>query len=159
MSKKHMDPLRKHLIDLLRGGQAYETFEGVVRGFAKRDQFIVPEGAEHSAWQIIDHMCRALDDIIEFSTNEDGSYKEKDWPDEYWSRNPKGNWSASIKAYQSSLSRMEKLVKDTQCDLFAEFPWGDGQTLLREILLAADHQAYHIGQLVELQRMIRAQSG
>ncbi len=157
MSKKdNMDGLRKHLIELLGGGQAYDTFEDVVKSFEASERFMVPEGAEHSAWQIIDHMCRALDDILEFSMNEDGSYKEKNWPDEYWSKKAVGNWDETVNAYLASRLRMEKLVKDAKRDLFAVFPWGEGQTLLREALLAADHQAYHVGELVELQRWLNA---
>jgi len=151
-----MDNLRKHLLDLLRGGQAYDTFEEVVTGFAKSDHDRIPSGAEHSAWQIVDHMVRALDDIIEFSENEKGTYKEKNWPEDYWSKDARGDWDRSVKDYLASRARLEKLVTNQKRDLFAEFSWGDGHTLMREILLAADHQAYHIGELVELQRWLKA---
>lgn len=148
--------LRQHLIDLLRGGQAYEKFEDVAAEFSAKERGRIPNGAEHSAWQIVDHMIRALDDIVEFSDNAKGRYREKDWPADYWAKERLGDWDASIKTYQKSRRKMEALIKDEKRNLFAAFPWGNGQTLLREALLAADHQAYHTGELVELKRWLAA---
>ena len=148
--------LRDHLIALLDGGQAYESFEEVVKEFSKSERGVIPAGAEHSAWQIVDHLVRALEDILEFSDNASGKYKEKNWPADYWSKKALGDWAKTVKDYKAARSAMKKLVRDRKRDLFQPFPWGEGQTLLREALLAADHQAYHIGQLVELKRWIDA---
>jgi hypothetical protein len=148
--------LRKHLVDLLRGGQAYDAFEDVIAEFTKKDRHRLPDGAQHSAWQIVDHMVRALDDIVEYSDNENGEYEEKHWPDDYWAAVPSRDWKGSIKAYQESRKKLEALVMDPDRDLYQPFPWAKDHTLLREILVAADHQAHHIGQLVELERWLRA---
>jgi hypothetical protein len=148
--------LRAHLVALLNGGQAYETFEDAIKEFKPEDRGVIPAGAEHSAWQIVDHMVRALVDIIEFSENESGEYKERDWPADYWADEPLGDWAATIKEFHAARTRMEKLISDPKNDLHRVFPWGDGQTLLREAMLAADHHGYHIGQLVELKRWLDA---
>jgi hypothetical protein len=148
--------LRDHLIALLRGGQAFETLDEAVKEFSKDERAIIPPGAVHSAWQILEHMRLALEDIVEFSDNQTGDYKEKSWPDDYWPERPLGDWAQTVKGIKSELARMEKLVKDSKRDLYEKFPWGEGQTLLREAMLAAEHQAYHIGELVELKRWLIA---
>ena len=148
--------LRKHLIELLRGGSAYDKFDDIVRAFSAQERGIIPKGAEHSAWLILDHLVRAFEDINDFSDNADGSYKEKNWPKDYWAKKPLVDWSKSIKDYKRELKRMETMVKDPKRDLYEPFPWGSGQTLLREALLAADHQSHHLGQLIELKRWIDA---
>lgn len=153
------DQLRQHLAAAIRGGQAYDTFEGIVSEFKPGEYGIVPPGAERSAWQVLEHMRIALRDILDFSRNEDGSYKELDWPGEYWpdSAEPEpGGWERTIAAYHADLREFMVLVMDEKRDLFEPFVWGDGQTLLREALLVADHAAYHLGQLVELHRWIAA---
>ena len=146
--------LRRHLVELLQGGTAFDTFEDVVGSFSESDRFSVPKGAEYSAWQIVEHLRIALRDILEFTDNEDGSYKEMNWPDDYWPKEASGDWDATVAAYLADRKHMESLVKDTSKDLFRAFPWGSGQTLLREVMLAASHEAYHVGQLVELQRWL-----
>jgi len=150
---KHDAALRTHLIALLDGGQAYETMATILKSIPHKDHHRIPKGAEHSAWQILDHMVFTLNDIIEFSDNADGKYREKSWPDDYWSKG-KGDWDKSLRAYRRARKRLEALVLDSKRDLFKPFPWGDGQTLLREALLAADHQSYHLGELVQLQRWL-----
>jgi len=148
--------LREHLVAQLRGGQAYDTFDDIVGEFPPDLRGAVPDKAEHSAWQILEHMRLSLRDILEFSKNEDGSYAEKNWPDDYWPKDPNPpdstSWPHSVKAYQQDLEEMQELVQAG--DLFAKFPWGQGQTLLRETMLAADHAAYHLGQLVILRRLV-----
>src|SRR5205823_1898808 len=100
-----------------------------------------------------EHMERALRDIVEFSRNEDGAYVERAWPEEYWPAQPEpgpGEWERSVSSYLRTRAEMEMLISDEKHDLFAPFPWAEKQTLLREALLAADHAAHHLGQLVEL---------
>ena len=154
-----MDALRQHVVALLKGGQAYGTFDEIVADFAVEELGLVPKGAERSPWQIVDHMRTALRDILDFSQNETGTYVERKWTDEYWPDRPTpepGAWEQTIAAYLEDVAELEGLIGDPNRDLFAVFPWGDGQSLLREALLAADHAAYHLGQLVELRRWIDA---
>ena len=146
--------LREHLVAQLRGGQAFDTFGAIVGEFSGADRFVVPVGAERSAWQIVDHLLFALRDILDFSTN--AAYVEPKWPDAYWSDSPEGDWDGTLAAYQKALTEMESLVMDPERDLFQTFSWGTGQTLLREAMLAADHASHHLGQLVELRRWISA---
>lgn len=151
-----MDTVRQHLVALLEGGQAYDTFDSITSGFKPSDRGRIPSGAEHSAWQILEHMRLALRDILDFTQNENGDYAEKAWPEGYWPGAASGDWNETIKAYRADLMEMKSLVKDRKRDLFAPFPWGDGQTLFREAALAADHAAYHLGQLVGLQRWLKS---
>jgi hypothetical protein len=148
------DDLRKHLLAALKGGQAFDKFEEVVKGFAPQDRGRIPSGAERSPWQIVEHMRLSIIDLVEFSDNEDGSYKEKDWPDGYWPKEALGDWDETIKGVLQARAQMEKLVKEG--DLYKPFPWGDGQTILREAILAVSHEAYHVGELVEVQRWLAA---
>jgi hypothetical protein len=152
-----MDPLRTHLLSLLKGGQAFDTFEDLTAEFKVDERGVMPEGAEHSAWQILEHMRITQRDILDFSQNEDGKYEEKAWPKEYWppSLLPSAEaWDESVRVYQSDREELERLVRDERIDLFKPFPWDQEKTLLREILLAADHAAYHLGELVQLKRWL-----
>ncbi len=147
-------PLREHLVKLLRGGQAYDTFEEIASEWTPELRTRIPNGVEHSAWQILEHMRICLRDILDFSQNEEETYVERKWPDEYWPSTPgpadSNGWDQTVRAYLADREEMDALVRDPNRDLFSPFPWGDGQTLLREALLAADHASYHLGQLVTL---------
>ena len=155
-----LQSLRDHVVSLLRGGQAYEPFDAIVGEFTGADRGRVPAGAEHSAWQVLEHLRIAQRDILDFSQNEEGRYQELKWPDDYWPTNPEPptaeSWEQSVRAFLEDRGALEALAREEQRDLFRPFPWGSGQTLLREILLAADHQAYHLGQLVLLRRLLDA---
>jgi len=152
--------LREHIARLLRGGQAYDTFEAIVGDFPADRRGHVPNGVEHSAWQIVEHMRIAQRDILDFIRNDDGSYREMKWPEEYWPAaamppDP-GAWDGSVAAYLTDRGTMEALALDEKTDLFTPFPWGDGQTVLREALLTAEHAAYHLGQIVILRELLGA---
>jgi len=152
-----MDALRQHLLDLLKGGRAYDTFDDIVAEFTPEERGMIPPGAERSAWQILEHMRISLVDILEFIENEDGSYVERVYPDEYWNESPLPKpeaWDETIRGYLEGRKKLEEFIKEEKRDLFAPFPWGDGETLLREILLAIEHEAHHLGQLVELKRWV-----
>lgn len=153
----NLQSLREHVAAVLRGGQAYDTFEAIIADFPPDQRGVVPAGAEHSAWQILEHMRIAQHDILDFIRNEDGSYKELRWPDEYWpsSASPPevAAWTRSVEAYLVDRHAIQALVLDEKSDLFAVFTWGSGQTLLREALLSAEHAAYHLGQIVILTRL------
>lgn len=157
------DPLRAHLLELLRAGHAHLSFDDAVRDLPADLRGKAPRGSPYTAWQLVEHLRLAQDDILRFSRNTDGSYEELEWPDDYWpkAKAPRDDaeWEASLAAFRADRKAMEALVADPAQDLFAPFPWGDGQTLLREAMLVADHTAYHLGQLVLLRRLIGAWRG
>lgn len=148
--------LRKHLSELLDGAQAHATFDNVVADFPAAQRGQIPEGLPHSAWMLLEHMRIAQHDILDFSRNP--KYKELKWPDAYWPKNPAppsaSAWDESIQSFHDDLNAMKALVNDPKTDLFARIPWGDGQTILREALLAADHNSHHLGQLVDVRRVL-----
>ena len=152
------DALRQHLLDLLRGRNAHADFDTSVTDFPSRLRGLKPPGAPHTAWQLLEHMRIAQWDILEFSRS--GKHKSPKWPEGYWpdSDAPPNSalWDASVAAFRRDLAEMERLVKDPSKDLFAPIPHGQGQTLLREALLAADHNSYHVGQLILLRRLLGA---
>jgi hypothetical protein len=156
------DPLRAHVLELLRGGQAHATFEDAVAGLPAGQRGAIPPGVPHSPWQLVEHIRITQDDILQFSTNVEGQYASPEWPAGYW---PKGAspasakaWGASLEAIAADRAAIERLVADPANDLLAPFPWGDGQTLLREALLVADHTSYHVGQLILVRRTLGAWS-
>jgi hypothetical protein len=148
--------LRKQLLALLKGGQAHATFDDAVKDFPEKLRGTVPSDLPYSAWQLLEHLRITQRDILDFSENEDGKYKELKWPEEYWpkSAEPPSEkaWTESIAHVRKDLTAFEALVKEG--DLVASFPWGDGQNLLREALLLADHTAYHLGELIVLRRLL-----
>ena len=148
--------LREQLVALLDWKDAHATFDRSVEEVPLEDRGKVPEGATHSLWQIVEHLRLAQKDILDFCVNP--AYEEPDWPDDYWPLNPvppsDEAWDAAILGYREDRVRMMELAKDTSLDLFSRIPHGAGQTYLREILLVADHNAYHIGQIVLLRRLL-----
>jgi len=152
--------LRDHLVKLLQGSDAHASFGKAVEDFPAELRGKTPKGAEHSAFQLLEHLRIAQQDILDFSTNP--NYKEKEWPKDYWPANaeppdPKA-WDRSIYAYCEDLKAMCALIEEEGTDLYAKIPHGNGQTILREALLVADHNAYHVGQLVLLRRLLGAWS-
>jgi hypothetical protein len=149
------DSLRDHLSRLLDWGNAHIKFEDAVKDFPPELRGKRPAGAPHSAWELLEHLRLALWDIYEFSV--DASHVSPAFPDGYWPATPEPPsetaWDESVAAYREILRKFAALVSDESVDLFAKIPHGDGQTVLREALLAADHNAYHLGQLVMVRRM------
>jgi hypothetical protein len=156
----HDDLLREQLVSQLRSGHAHATFDRVVEGFPLEKSGIRPPGMAHSGWELLEHMRIAQNDILRFSSSAD--YEAPKWPEGYWpsSQAPADTqeWSNSIRSFRQDLDAFEKLLKDPHRDLYRPFPWGDGQTLLREALLIADHNAYHLGQLLLVRRALGAWS-
>jgi len=150
--------LRQHVLKLLTGGHAHATFEDAVKGLPPKLRGAKPENFPHTAWMILEHLRTAQWDILEFSRN--GKHQSPKWPEGYWPKTeaPPGAeaWSRSVAEFEADLKAMEDLVKDPKTDLFAKIPWGDGQTILREALLLADHNAYHIAQVVDVRRLLGA---
>ena len=150
--------LRQHLTELLEGGHAHATLEDAIADFPETERGRKPANLPHSAWMLLEHMRIAQWDILEFSRNP--RHASPEFPDGYW---PKGAappdaaaWDRSIAAFKADLQAMEDLVADPQTDLFTPIPHGEGQTILREALLVADHNAYHLGQLVIVRRLLGA---
>jgi len=161
MSNEESGSLRKHVDNLLRMKGAHIAFDGALKDFPKAMRGAKPAGAPHSAWELLEHIRLAQEDILDFSRNPE--YRAKTFPDDYWPATPAPPsdeaWDHSVQQFQNDLKQMQALVADTGNDLFAKFPHGKGQTLLREALLVADHTAYHLGQLVFLRKMLEATSG
>jgi len=161
MAKTEDRQLREQLVKFLRGGEAHAEFKTVLDDFPVKARGVVPRGAEHSAWQELEHMRIALHDLLDFSTNP--NYVAMKWPDDYWPKEaaPVNDdaWDASVRAVKKDVADFEKLVGDPESNLYASFPWGDGQTLLREVLIAGQHTSYHLGQIVLLRRILGTWKG
>ncbi len=157
-AQDHDTALRQHLLELLHGGHAHADFETAVRGLSPALRGKRPKGAEHSPWEILEHLRIAQSDILEFSR--DPSYQSPDWPSGYWPKTavpPDAKaWDKSVRAFRRDLKAMCDLVSNPSTDLYARIPHGSGQTILREALLTADHNAYHLGQLVLVRRLLGA---
>ncbi len=151
-------PVRDHVVKLLAGGQAHATFEAAIKGLPAALRGKRPKGAEHSPWEILEHMRIAQRDILEFSR--DPKYVAPKWPDDYWpkSKTPPNDkaWAKSVRAFHADLEAMRELVAAESTDLYAPIQHGDGQTILREALLISDHNAYHLGELVLVRRLLGA---
>jgi hypothetical protein len=152
------DLLREQLAHLLEWKEAHAGFDKAVDGMPYELQGTLPPGFAHSAWQQLEHLRLAQEDILDFSVN--ANYAHKNWPDDYWPKQPAppdaGAWERSVAAYRKDRAAMQQLARDAQIDLFAKIPHGDGQTYIREILLVADHAAYHVGQLVQIRKALGA---
>jgi DinB superfamily len=150
--------LRRHLIALLNGKQAHLSYDDVVRGWPLELRGVRPEGAAHSSWEVLEHLRICQRDILDFSRDPD--YESPEWPAGYWppvAEPPDEDaWDRSVEAFRSDLAQMKALVEDQQQDLFQPFDWGDGQTLLREAMLVADHNSYHLGELMALKKRLIA---
>ena len=154
--RSHDRELRRQMLDLLSGGGAHARFEEVVSGIPSTLRGTKPAGFLHSAWMLLEHMRITQWDILQFSRNP--KHVSPDWPAGHWpqSEAPRSGaaWNKSVQQFRRDLRAMQELVESSKTDLFARIPWGDGQTILREALLMADHNAYHLGQLVDLRRML-----
>jgi hypothetical protein len=151
------DPaLREQLIELLASGHAHATFDQAVRGFPVERAGVRPNGSPHSAWELLEHMRIAQNDILRFSQSAD--YVSPAWPEGYWPAHhgparPE-DWEESVRTFRDDRAAFEALLHDPNRGLSERFPWGDGQTLLREVLVLADHNAYHLGQLVLVRKLL-----
>ncbi len=150
--------LRKHVTDLLISEGAHADFEAAVKDLPANLRGERPKGGEHSPWELLEHLRLAQADILDFSVNP--KYKPLEWPKDYWPETPAppsaAAWNNSVKGFRSDLKKICELVADESNDLFQKIPHGDGQTLLREALLVADHNAYHVGQLVLVRKLLGA---
>ena len=148
--------LREHLANLLSGRGAHVDWKASFAGIPPKIRGIRPGGMPHSLWELLEHMRIAQWDILEFSR--DPKHVSPDWPEGYWPKNPEPPnakaWDKTVKLFTRDLAAMQKLVASPKTDLFARIPHGTGQTILREALLVADHNAYHLGALALLKRIL-----
>ena len=150
--------LREHLLYLLKGGGAHLNFNKAIADLPAELRGAKPPGVPHTPWRLLEHMRIAQWDILEFTRNP--RHVSPPWPEGYW---PAGDgppddvaWDRSVAAFRADLRAMQDLVADPATDLFTPLPHGEGQTALREALLVADHNAYHLGQLVVVRRLLGA---
>jgi uncharacterized damage-inducible protein DinB len=150
--------LREHLVNLLQGGNAHVNFASAVADLPVELRGAKPADVPHSPWRLIEHLRIAQWDILEFSRNP--RHVSPKFPDGYWpaadAPPDAAAWDRTVAAFQADLQAMCDLVSDPATELFAKIPHGDGQTILREALLVADHNAYHLGQLVVVLRALGA---
>jgi hypothetical protein len=148
--------LREHIVDLLKGGNAHVSFMDAAENFPATKRGMFAKGLTHTGWQLLEHMRIAQWDILEFSRN--AKHVSPEFPEGYWPKAPgpehEGDWDKSVRTFRRDLQEMIRLVANPNTDLYAKLPHGQGQTVLREALLLADHNAYHLGQLVDLRRAL-----
>jgi hypothetical protein len=148
--------LRKHIVNLLASGGAHADWKAAFSGIPAKLRGVRPEGMPYSAWELLEHMRIAQWDILEFSR--DPKHVSPDWPAGCWPGTPgppsAKAWEKSLTLFAKDLAAMKKLVASPKTDLFAQIPHGTGQTILREALLVADHNAYHLGQVILLRRIL-----
>jgi len=148
--------LRDHLAKLLAWEDAHVDFEGATEGIAPDHRGAAPAGIPFSPWQLLEHLRITQHDILDFCRNP--QYRERAWPKEYWPESaspPSASaWDESVAQYRRDREDLKRLAADRSVDLFGVIPRGNGQTYLREILLVADHNAYHVGQLILVRRAL-----
>ena len=150
--------LREQLVYLLKGGGAHVHFTDALDDFPPGKYGTFANALPHTGWQLLEHARIAQRDILEFSRNP--KHVSPDFPGGYWPKTPmppnEQAWHDSVAAFEKDLTEMVRLVQNPRTDLFARIPHGDGQTILREALVLADHNSYHLGQLVDLRRALGA---
>lgn len=150
------DALREQLRSLLAWEAAHATFDAAVAKLPAGQRGVRPEGLPYSPWELLEHMRLAQRDLLDFCR--DADYEEHTWPDDYWPDDPAPPsaeaWTRSVAAFRADREELQTLAADRDVDLLAEIPHGDGQTYLRELLLAADHAAYHVGELIVVRRLL-----
>jgi hypothetical protein len=150
--------LREHLLKLLTAEQAHVNFDSAIKNLPVELRGTRPKGADHSPWELLEHLRIAQWDILDFSCNP--NYKALEWPAGYWPATAappdEKAWNKSVRAFRRDLKAFCALISDPATDVYARIPHGDGQTILREAMLIADHNAYHVGQLVLVKKMLTA---
>jgi uncharacterized damage-inducible protein DinB len=148
--------LREHVVKLLRGGQAYRTREEILEGITLEEAGQKAGNLPYTLWQLLEHLRIAQSDILEFSR--DPGHQSPEWPEGYWPQatapTNQAAFEESLRAIKADFEAMVQLVQDLGQDLFKPFAHGSGQTLLREAMLVAEHNAYHLGQIVLVRRLL-----
>jgi len=152
------NPLITQLLALLNDGQAHVSFEAAIADFPAEDRGKVPANLPYSAWQILEHLRIAQKDILDFCAPPTGGYQHMQWPEAYWPKTAEPptphSWDQTIVAIRADQAKFEALLTKPNADLYKPFLWGTGQNLLREALLIADHNAYHLGELIVIRRLL-----
>jgi uncharacterized damage-inducible protein DinB len=152
------EAIRQQVGRLLAWEDAHVGFDTVVDGIPAALRGRKPDGLPYTPWQLLEHLRRTQRDILEFCRNSD--YKELDWPADYWPTESEpptpGAWDESVTQFRQDRTALQQLAVDPDIDLTATIPHGSGQTYLRELLLVADHSAYHIGELLVVRRLLGA---
>lgn len=161
MAKQDHDSLLvAQLSKSIEGREAHLTFESVLSDFPPALRGVRPEGGPHSAWELLEHMRIAQHDILEFSR--DANHQSPSWPEGYWPSTPtpphEGDWDKAVLAFQTDRKEFEKLLNERASGLFEPIAHGDGQTLLREAMLIASHNSYHLGQFAYVKRLLTKSS-
>jgi len=150
--------LRDHVAKLLDWQEAHVGFDRAVADLAEPLRGRVPSGLPYSPWQLVEHLRITQHDILDFCRNP--AYRELSWPDDYWPRSPAppsgSAWDESVRRFREDRAALQRLARDPAIDLAAPIPHGTSQTYLRELLLAADHTAYHVGELIVVRRLLGA---
>jgi hypothetical protein len=158
MTTESGNPFVVQLLALLRGGQAHASLDEAIKDFPQEHYATVAERLPYSAWQLLEHLRIAQRDILDFSAPPTGGYRHMAWPEDYWPKSPvpptPESWNRSVAAIHTDREKFEQLLLKPNADLFRPFLWGNGQNLLREALLIADHNAYHVGELIVLRRLL-----
>lgn len=148
--------LRDHLLKVLDSGDAHLRFDDAVKDFPVELRGKRPGGGPHSPWELLEHLRIAQSDLLEFSR--DASYVSPKFPEGYWpsSEAPPndGAWDESVASFRKDQEALADLLRDSAIDLHQRIPHGTGQTVLREILVTVDHNAYHLGQLVTVRAIL-----
>jgi len=148
--------MRDHLVRLLAWEDAHVGFEAAVAKLPVKLRGARPAELPYSPWQLVEHLRRTQHDILDFCL--DPGYRQPAWPDDYWpaTEEPPSSaaWTESIRAFARDRQALQALARDPAIDLLATIPHGEGQTYLRELLLAADHAAYHVGELIVVRRLL-----
>ncbi|RIJ41437.1 DinB family protein [Pontibacter oryzae] len=156
MDKDKDQQLREQLVNMMQTGQAFRPRQELLAGITLQEASEKVKDLPYTLWQLLEHMRFAQHDILNFCRNPD--YKEPTWPDDYWPKNAQppseGELQQTLQALTNDLHAMVSLVQDTNNDLFTPIPHGDGQTLLREAMLMAEHSAYHLGEIIVLRRLL-----
>jgi uncharacterized damage-inducible protein DinB len=158
MSEKN---LRRNLVELLQGGQAHTKIQAALDGIELQKCNVRPQGFDHSIWEVLEHMRLAQEDILRYTL--DAQWVSPEFPSGFWPVNPESlqesDWHHSVAKFLAELQEAIELVEDESLNLTAEIPHGEGRTYLRQVLLIADHNAYHLGQLVQLRKALQDWSG
>ena len=148
--------MRSIVASSLDWDQAHATFDAAVANMPKELRGTRPENFPHSVWELVEHIRIAQDDLADFMERAD--YHQLKWPDEYWPSNPAPSsdeaWDKSIAAVLRDREHLKEIAMRSTIDLAAKIPWGTGQTYLRTILVAVDHTAYHVGQILAVRKLL-----
>lgn len=145
----HDEQLRQQLVNLLSERQAHASFGDAVADFPEEHINTTPPNMERSFWHLLEHIRLGQADILDYIRNPD--YEQVEWPEGYWP--PEGEttdmagWQRTVEQFLADRQTLVEIVKDPETDLYAQIPHGEpGHNVLREVLVAADHNAYHIGE-------------